>query len=187
MGMYDTVEVHRKLPLKANDEVTSKDVAALNKKFSWRDVEFQTKSLDDCLEHYKIAVNGKLYIKRQKYKETDTKKYRGKKSWTEIPFLEPDGKPWFEPAPKIPTSLQFYTNVELRKDKEYWLEFEAIFLEGKLHEIKQIILEEIKPTELDFSGCTDIETQYNQDQKPLRKFFKKFIKWQEKILLGNKW
>ena len=75
MGMYDTVEVHRKLPLKANDEVTSKDVAALNKKFSWRDVEFQTKSLDDCLEHYKIAVNGKLYIKRQKYKETDPKKH----------------------------------------------------------------------------------------------------------------
>ena len=33
MGMFDTVEVHRKLPLKANDEVNSKQVAALNKKF----------------------------------------------------------------------------------------------------------------------------------------------------------
>ena len=178
--MFDTVEVHRKLPLKANDEVTSKDVTALNKKFSWKEVEFQTKSLDSCMEHFKIGVNGKLYIKRQKYKETDPKKYRGKKSWTEIPFLEPDGKPWFEPAPKIPTSLQFYTNVELRKDKEYWLEFEAIFLEGKLYEIKQIVFEEIKGQQ----EWSEIEYP---PEKPLRKFFKKFIRWQEKILLGNKW
>ena len=194
MGMFDTVEVHRKLPLKANGEVTSKDVTALNKKFSWKEIEFQTKSLDNCMEHFKIGVNGKLYVKRQKYKEPDPKNRQGKKGknlFDNFPLLEPDGKPWFEPAPKIPTSLQFYTNVELNKGKEYWLEFEAIFLEGKLHQIKQIILEEIKLTELDFSGCTDIETKYNQDdlyhyQKPLRKFFKKFIKWQEKILLGKK-
>ena len=145
-----------------------------------KEVEFQTKSLDNCMEHFKIGVNGKLYIKRQKYKETDTKKYRGKKSWIEIPFLEPDGKPWFEPAPKIPTSLQFYTNVELRKDKEYWLEFEAIFLEGKLYEIKQIVFEEIKGQQ----EWSEIEYP---PEKPLRKFFKKFIRWQEKILLGNKW
>ena len=79
MGMFDTVEVHRKLPLKANDEVTSKDVAALNKKFSWKEIEFQTKSLDNCMEHFKIGVNGKLYIKRQKYKEPDHTNRRGKK------------------------------------------------------------------------------------------------------------
>ena len=79
MGMFDTVEVHRKLPLKANGEVTSKDVTALNKKFSWKEIEFQTKSLDNCMEHFKIGVNGKLYIKRQKYKEPDHTNRRGKK------------------------------------------------------------------------------------------------------------
>ena len=186
MGMFDTVEVHRKLPLKANDEVNSKQVAALNKKFSWKEIQFQTKSLDNCMEHFKIAVNGKLYVRRQKYKEPDPKKYRGKKSWADVPFLEPDGKPWFEPAPKVPTSLQFYTNVELRKGKEYWLEFEAIFLEGKLYEIKQIALEEIKEQEL-------VQTQPTPE-KPVRKLFKKIIqfqrnliRWQEKVLLGNKW
>ena len=194
MGMFDTLEVHRKLPLKANDEVSAKEIRALKQGVKWKEIEFQTKSLDNCMEHFKIGVNGKLYVKRQKYKEPDHTNRRGKKGknlFDNFPLLEPDGKPWFEPAPKIPTSLQFYTNVELNKGKEYWLEFEAIFLEGKLHQIKQIILEEIKLTELDFSGCTDIETKYNQDdlyhyQKPLRKFFKKFIKWQEKILLGKK-
>ena len=61
-----------------------------------------------------------------------------------LPLLEVDGKPWFEPAPRIPTSLQFYASIELRKDEEYWVEFEAIFLEGKLHQIKQIALELIQ-------------------------------------------
>ena len=79
MGMFDTVEVHRKLPLKVNDEVTSKDIATLKKNISWKDVEFQTKSLDNCMEHFKIAVNGKLYIKRQKYKEADPQERQGKK------------------------------------------------------------------------------------------------------------
>ena len=186
MGMFDTVEVHRKLPLKANDELSSKDIAALNKKFSWKKMEFQTKSLNSCMEHFKIAVNGKLYIQRQKYKEADPKKYRSKKSWADVPFLEPDGKPWFEPAPKVPTSLIFYTNVELRKEKEYWIEFEAIFLQGKLHEIKLISLEQIKPQEV-------VETK-PIPEKLLKKLFKKiikfeqnFIQWQKKVLLGNKW
>ena len=100
--------------------------------------------------------------------------------------MEPDGKPWLEPAPRVPTSLQFYTNVELSKGKEYWIEFEAIFLEGKLHEIKQIALEEIKEQEL-------VQTQ-STPEKPVRKLFKKIIqfqrnliRWQEKVLLGNKW
>ena len=182
MGMFDTVEVHRKLPIKANDEVSAKEIRALKQGIDWKEVEFQTKSLDDCMEHYKIAVNGKLYIKRQKYKEAKPKKNRSKnkKLFDNLPLLEPDGKPWFEPAPKIPTSLQFYTNVELRKDKEYWLEFEAIFLEGKLYEIKQIVFEEIKGQQ----EWSEIEYP---PEKPLRKFFKKFIRWQEKILLGNKW
>ena len=187
--MFDTVEVHRKLPLKANDEVTSKDITALKKNISWKDIEFQTKALDNCMEHFKIAVNGKLYVQRQKYKEVDSKKHHSKKNknlFNVLPLLEPDGKPWFEPAPKIPTSLQFYTNVELRKGKEYWLEFEAIFLKGKLHEIRQIALEEIKPREA-------VETK-SVSEKPLRKLFKKIIKlerdfigWQQKVLLGNKW
>jgi len=187
MGMFDTIEIHRKLPLKANDEVTSKDVAALNKKFSWKDVEFQTKSLDDCLEHYKIAVNGKLYIKRQKYKETDPKKNQGKKGKNLsdiLPLLEPDGEPWFEPAPTIPTSLQFYTTVELRKGKEYWLEFEAIFLEGKLHGIKQIILEKIEEKEVaELPSATPKPLTINNVKA--RNFLKKFIRWQEKVLLGE--
>lgn len=185
MGMFDTVEVHRKLPLKANDKVSSKDVAALNKKFSWKKMEFQTKSLDSCMEHFKIAVNGKLYIQRQKYKEPDPRKYQGKKSWADFPCLEVDGKAWFEPAPSIPTSLVFYTNVELRKEKEYWIEFEAIFLQGKLHEIKLISLEQIKLQEV-------AETK-PISEKPLRKIFKKiirfqqnFIQWQQKVLLRNK-
>lgn len=179
MGMFDTVEVHRKLPIKANDEVSAKEIRALKQGIDWKEVEFQTKSLDDCMEHYKIAVNGKLYIKRQKYKEAKPKKNRSKnkKLFDNLPLLEPDGKPWFEAAPKIPTSLIFYTHI-----KDYWLEFEAIFLQGKLHEIKQIILENIEEREV---------VELSPQPKPLRiknvkarNFLQKFIRWQEKLLLG---
>jgi hypothetical protein len=63
--------------------------------------------------------------------------------------------------------LQFYTNVELSKGKEYWLEFEAIFLEGKLYEIKQIALEEIKEQEL-------VQTQPTPE-KPSGNYLKKLF------------
>ncbi len=183
MGMFDTLEVHRKLPLKANDEVSAKEIRALKQGVKWKEIEFQTKSLDNCMEHLKIGVNGKLYIKRQKYKETDPKKQRGKKGknlFDNFPLLEPDGKPWFEPAATTPTSLIFYTSVKTPLDScvEYWVEFEAIFLEGKLHQINQLILERTPEEVEEFSEpCPP---------KPLcRQFFKKFIKWQEKILLGE--
>tara|TARA_B100001094_G_C18140717_1_gene777703 strand:+ start:706 stop:1269 length:564 start_codon:yes stop_codon:yes gene_type:complete len=187
MGMFDTIEVHRKIPLKANDEVSAQEVKKLRQSVNWKEIEFQTKSLENVLYHYKIAVNGKLYVERVNYKEVDPKKYRGLaakgNSLDKIPSLEVDGKPWFEPSPETPTSLIFYVNLKLSKAKEYWVEFEAIFLEGKLHEINQLFLERIsKKSEKESAKIHKPQTQKTW----LRNFFKKFIKWQEKILLGNK-
>jgi hypothetical protein len=187
MGMFDTITIHRKLPLKANEQVSAKEVSQLKKGVAWKEIDFQTKSLDNALFQYKIAVNGKLYVQRVNYKEIDPKKYRGLgakgDSLASFPSLEVDGKPWFELAPKVPRVLIFYASIKLSKTKEYWVEFEAIFLEGKLHEIKQVFLEPIP----DFLPEEIVEAPKEQPQKSLlRDFFKKFIKWQEKILLGEK-
>ena len=146
MGMFDTIEVHRKLPLAVVEGVDASDVKDLKKLIKWKDIEFQTKSLDDCLEHYKLSVNGKLYVRRAKYKEA-RKKRRAKVF--DLPMLEVDGEPWFEPAPKVPTSLIFYSSVTL-EPFSYWVEFEAIFLQGKLHEIKLLALEKT-PSDFDAS------------------------------------
>ena len=133
--MFDTIEVHRKLPLAVVDGIDSRDVKDLKRLVKWKNIEFQTKSLDDCLDHYKLSVNGKLYVRRAKYKEV-----RRKRVGFDLPMLKVDGEPWFEPAPKVPTSLVFYSDVTL-EPFSYWVEFEAIFLRGKLHEIKLLAFE----------------------------------------------
>lgn len=174
--MYDTLEVHRKLPLQG---IPANEIRALKQGVNWKEVEFQTKSIDNCMDHYKIAINGKLYVQRANYKEVH-KRGISKASPT-FPILEIDGKPWFEPAPKIPTSLIFYGNVKTSPHRcvDYWLECEAIFLQGKLHEIKLISLESID------AEAAECIPKMKQDS-PFRGFLKKLIKWQEKLLLGKK-
>jgi len=169
MGMFDTIEVHRKLPLAVVEGVDASDVKYLKKSVKWKNIEFQTKSLDDCLEHYKLSVNGKLYVRRAKYKEA--RKKRSTKGF-DLPMLEVDGKPWFELAPKVPTSLVFYSSVTL-EPFSYWVEFEAIFLRGKLHEIKLIALEK---NASDFDGMENI-FQQEEKQSFWRKLFNKLKPW----------
>ena len=169
MGMFDTIEVHRKLPLAVVDGIDSSDVKDLKRLVKWKDIEFQTKSLDDCLEHYKLSVNGKLYVRRAKYKEV-----RKKRSvmGIDLPMLEIDGEPWFEPASKVPTSLVFYSSVTL-EPFSYWVEFEAIFLKGKLYEIKLLAFEK------NASDSDELENILQQDEKQsfLRKLLNKLKPW----------
>ena len=167
MGMFDTIEVHRKLPLAVVEGIDSSDVKALKKLVKWKNIEFQTKSLDDCLEHYKLSVNGKLYVRRAKYKEV-----RRKRVGFDLPMLEIDGEPWFEPAPKVPTSLVFYSSVTL-EPFSYWVEFEAIFLQGKLHEIKLLAFEK------NASDFDDLENIFQQEEKQSfwRKLLNKLKPW----------
>lgn len=167
MGMFDTIEVHRKLPLAVVEGIDLSDVKDLKRLVKWKKVEFQTKSLDDCLEHYKLSVNGKLYVRRAKYKEV-----RRKRVGFDLPMLEIDGEPWFEPAPKVPTSLVFYSSVTL-EPFSYWVEFEAIFLQGKLHEIKLLAFEK------NASDFDDLENIFQQEEKQSfwRKLLNKLKPW----------
>ena len=138
MGMFDTIEIHRKLPWAVVDGVEAKDIKDLKKLVNWKEIPFQTKSMDSCMEHYKIAVNGKLYVQRANYKEVE--KRRSLKPLQTFPFLEIDGEPWFEGAARVPTSIVFYESVAL-EPFDYWVEFEGIFLCGKLEKIKLVAVE----------------------------------------------
>jgi len=112
MGMFDEIEVHRKLPLpkRLPDELGD---------IKWKEVTYQTKCLENCLAHYKIAMNGKLYT--QKFED------RGNLFAYHAFF---DGKRkdcemfWENVAP--PVSLHFYTNFQ-RKEFDYWVSFTAFF------------------------------------------------------------
>tara|TARA_Y100001951_G_scaffold39783_1_gene31442 strand:- start:3000 stop:3530 length:531 start_codon:yes stop_codon:yes gene_type:complete len=176
MGMFDTIEVHRKLPLAVVEGVDASDVKDLKRLVKWKKVEFQTKSLDDCLDHYKLSVNGKLYVRRAKYKEV--KRKRSARGF-DLPMLKIDGEPWFEPAPKVPTSLVFYSSVTL-EPFSYWVEFEAIFLQGKLHEIKLVTFEK-NPSDFDSAKNTFQKDFEKVNQEPLVRrcwgAFKKLFNW----------
>jgi len=170
MGTFDTIEVHRKLPLVVVDGIDSSDVKDLKRLIKWKEVEFQTTSLDNCLDHYRLSVNGKLYVRRANYKEVE-KRGISKASPT-YPILEVDGKPWFEPASKIPTSLVFYSSVTL-EPFSYWVEFEVIFLQGQLEAIKLLAFEK---NASDFDGMKNIP-QEAEKQSLYTKLFDKLRFW----------
>ena len=112
MGMFDEIVVHRKLPLEGEFADDLKDV-------DWKELSFQTKDLDNCLSHYKLAINGYLYV--QKFEDAghfvaynsffDEKKSRDDMFWERV---------------TPPRSLNFYANVYKSKF-DYWVEFTAYF------------------------------------------------------------
>ena len=54
--MFDTVEVHRKLPLAVVAGVEANDIKDLKKLVNWKEIHFQTKSLDNYMEHYSLGI-----------------------------------------------------------------------------------------------------------------------------------
>ena len=131
MGTFDTIEVHRKLPLVVVDGIDSSDVKDLKRLIKWKEVEFQTTSLDNCLDHYRLSF-----------------------------------------APKVPTSLVFYSSVTL-EPFSYWVEFEVIFLQGQLEAIKLLAFEK---NASDFDGMKNIP-QEAEKQSLYTKLFDKLRFW----------
>ena len=122
MGMFDEIVVHRKLPLPKQLPDELRDV-------KWKEVVFQTKCLENCLTHYKIAVNGKLYA--QKFDDEGTvfaynAFFDSKRKDTEM-F-------WKNVTP--PASINFYTTFQ-EEEFDYWISFTAFFdRHSKLSKIK---------------------------------------------------
>jgi len=157
MGMFDEIVVHRKLPLPKQLPDELRDV-------KWKEVVFQTKCLENCLTHYKIAVNGKLYA--QKFDDEgnvfaynaffDAKKKDAAMFWKNMP---------------PPASINFYTTFQ-EKEFDYWISFIAFFDQSssKLAEIRldQFDKEDNAPRK---------EKQKRLDEKAAanNKFYKKFI------------
>ena len=112
MGMFDEIVVHRKLPVPKQLPEELRDV-------KWKEVAFQTKCLENCLTHYKIAINGKLYA--QKFDDEgnvfaynaffDAKRKDSEMFWRNMP---------------TPPSINFYTTFQ-KEEFDYWVSFTAFF------------------------------------------------------------
>jgi hypothetical protein len=113
MGMFDWVKVETKIP--GYTEIP--------------DEEFQTKSLDNCMDHYVITGKGDLYREEWDYSwEEDSASILGgrstkiEESYRRVYLTDFHG------------DIIFYTSKPLNEDS-IWRDYTARFTEGKLTRI----------------------------------------------------
>ena len=113
MGMFDMIKVEMKIP--GYDTIP--------------DEEFQTKSLDNCMDHYVITNKGELYREEWDYIwEEDSKLLFGggsqkvEGSYRRVYLTDYHG------------DIIFYTSKPMTEDR-VWRDYTARFTEGKLTRI----------------------------------------------------
>ncbi len=156
MGMFDEIVVHRKLPLPKQLPDGLRDV-------KWKEVVFQTKCLENCLTHYKIAVNGKLYA--QKFDDEgavfaynsffDRKRLHTEMFWKSV---------------AAPASINFYTSFQ-EEEFDYWVSFTAFFDQSS--KLTKITLDQLD-TE-DNSARKEQKKRFDEEGAANQKLHKKFI------------
>ena len=165
--MYDSIKVKQDLPL-------PKDLKSL--KINWKDYTFQTKNLENCLLDYFISEEGFLYehIVDKEYipyseEERKLKKISPWNLWKEV--IEKGSR---NEKMDFHGTLKFYTYDQLDEDTDFWIDFQAYFVYGKLDKIKLI----------DFSIDKDRRVQnekwkeeYKKKQKHPWNVFKKYASY----------
>lgn len=163
MGMFDYIKIKKEhLPL--NQEINSLNL-------NWDDVEFQTKSLDNCLSTYIIDSNGDIFYEKVIGTWKEIPEEERKYKWNLYEFEEKEKQ-----LEKINFHgiLEFYCFEQISDDKNISIDFLAYFIYGKLDKI------ELKNSEYSpRTSSTDWFENYNKEQKKLKNKIKKFIRWKK--------
>jgi hypothetical protein len=128
MGMYDEIYVKQDLPLPEE----------IKNLFDWKNYRFQTKDLDNCLGEYIIneynelveVITEREYIP---YTEKEKKELKPKpwSIWKEVIEKEKTYK-----NINYHGIIKFYTFDSLNEDNNFWVDFQAYFVYGKLDKIE---------------------------------------------------
>lgn len=170
MGMFDTIFCKKELPL-------NKELKALSVK--WDEFPFQTKDLDNSLSEYRITEEGILV---EKVIEGEY-----------IPLTEEELKsktrrPWEHYKDFVVTNeydkkiehhgiVNFYSDVDYTDEEDYWVEFNAYFIYGKLDRIE---LKECRKTKSQAVSYKEWEAKHAEElKKPWNKIKKalNYIGW----------
>ena len=124
--MFDSITVKQNLPMP--EEI--KDLK------DWKNYQFQTKDLDNCLLDYWISEDGELFehvVEREyvPYSEKEKKKLKGWDLWKDV--IEKGSK---DEKVNHHGTLTFYTYDEIDDDTSFWVEFKAYFVYGKLDKVE---------------------------------------------------
>lgn len=129
MGMFDNVVVKKDIPL-------PNELKSLEK--NWKEYQFQTKDLDNCLLDFWISEEGELFehVVEREYipyteKEKKSKKISPFDMWKDV--IE---KGSHDKKINHHGTITFYTYDELNEDTDFWIEFQAYFVYGKLDKIE---------------------------------------------------
>lgn len=132
MGMFDSIKVKRKLPL--NSELKKLGI-------DWNKITFQTKDLENSLGNYFIDKRGFLL---EEVVEGD---------WIPVPEDQRD-VPWhvadFEEKKRYNKKvdfhgvLKFYATEELNDEEDFWVDFAAYFIYGKLDKMELLKFEKVE-------------------------------------------
>ena len=136
MGMFDSLKVELPLPLNKKEQAKFSNI-------NWNDVVFQTKDLECTLSTYTITKNGNLSSViangdwvRTMTKEEEKKAGKGGKFVFPHKFVEKSRK-----TIKVnhTGNIFFYDSILDKDGNEYWIEFSANFIKGKLQDnIKKV-------------------------------------------------
>ena len=137
MGMFDDITCKKELPL--NEELKTLSI-------KWEEVGFQTKDLENCLLHYTISEDGRLleHVVEQEYVHytEEERKQKGRKPWDL--YKEVIIKNEYDKEVHHHGVVNFYTGVDYTDEEEFWVEFNAYFIYGKLDRIELLKCEKQK-------------------------------------------
>lgn len=132
MGMYDEITVKHKLP-------NPKEIKSL---FKWNEYRFQTKDLENCLIEYVIKNNSlfEKIVEREYIEYTEEEKKDRKKKKQFFPIFKDviEKSSTLKKLEDFHGVINFYTYEKLNQDQDFWIDFKASFIYGKLDKIELI-------------------------------------------------
>lgn len=112
--MFDTIFVRAELPL--TDELRGLNI-------KWNEIDYQTKSLENCMSTYEITREGELVVVKGAWWEPDEETSKASEPKEEI---------------KVPChgKISFYDYIEDEAGHDWFVDFTAYFTYGKLDKIE---------------------------------------------------
>lgn len=170
MGMYDEITVRQELPI-------PEEIRHLN--INWKEYTFQTKCLDNCLGEYIIEDNKLVekIIERQYVEYTEVEKKQRKAQrlffpiWKDV--IETSSYP--KPVDDFHGSITFYAIEELNDDEDFWLDFKAYFIYGKLDKIECVKFEKQSSSKTRLDDVTEL--MHKHQQCPWNTFKRTVNRW----------
>jgi len=166
--MFDYFKVKKEIPI-------PEELKPLN--IDWKNIEFQTKDLENCLLEYFIGEDDYLYeidIEREYIPFTEEEKNnKENKNWNL----------WKDVVEKSRTNvkvdfhgkIRFYTYETLNENEDFSIDYEAYFIYGRLDKIEIKSFEKFPSRKKDQEAfLKELEKKENTVSKKIKKVLRKF-------------